>query len=71
MDSTHSQTFSALAPEHTPDQRADLRRVALAAALTLCAYGLLWVLPYPLPAWYDVPLLDLGKLAGYDPLRAI
>lgn len=53
------------------DRRADFQRVALAAALTLCLYGLLWVLPYPLLAWYGIPLLDLGKLAGYDPLHAI
>ena len=45
--------------------------MALAAALTLCASGWLWALPYPLLAWYDVPLLDLGKLAHYDPLHAI
>ena len=71
MVDAHPHVFSALASEHTTDQRADLRRLTLAAALTLCAYVLLWALPFPLLPWYDVPLLDLGKLADYDPLHAV
>ena len=29
------------------------------------------VVPYPLLRWYEVPLLDLGKLSGYGALHAI
>jgi len=34
-------------------------------------YAVMLVVPYPLLRWYDVPLLDLGKLAGYGLLHAI
>ena len=45
--------------------------MCIAAALTAGVYVVMLVVPYPLLRWYDVPLLDLGKLAGYGLPHAI
>jgi alpha-1,6-mannosyltransferase len=43
----------------------------VAAVLTAVLYGVVLVLPYPLLSSYDIPLLDLGKLANYGALHAL
>lgn len=53
------------------NRRADLARLWFAATLTACVYALMLVYAYPLLGWYDVPLLDLGKLAGFGVLHAV
>ena len=63
---------SSTPPSAIPDQG---RAISLAAALTIACLGLLsawlywqWLVrPYWLPRYVEQPLLDLGKIGGYDP----
>ena len=63
---------SSTPPTTTTDQS---KAISLAAALTIACLGLLstwlywqWLVrPYWLPRYVEQPLLDLGKIGGYDP----
>jgi hypothetical protein len=68
------KTFAAgdggLAPRQSLSYTAGMARLVSAAAFTAVLYVVILLVPYPLLTWFDVPLLDLGKLSNFRPLHA-